>query len=113
MPAGVQPLQIRISRKPIGVYLYFVFDHLEAKPPVEYVKNPVGIKAGRGGVRWGLSDGITIGRRRMDNSVGRRLQRKMARQKQLGSKSWEKTVSQLRKHSHREQISLIATSCTG
>ena len=104
VPAGIQPLQIRISRRPNGVYLYFVFDHLEVKPPVEYVKNPVGIKAGRSGVRWGLSDGNTIERRRVDNSVQRRLQRKMARQ-QLGSKSREKTVAQLRKHSHREQIS--------
>jgi len=103
VPEVIQPLQIRISRKPNGVYLYFVFDHLEAKPPVEYVNKPVGIKAGRGGVRWGLSDGSTIERRRVDNSVNRRLQRKMARQK-LGSRSRDKTVAQLRKHHHREQI---------
>ena len=35
--------------------------------------------------------------------VRRRLQRKMARQK-MGSKSREKTVTQLAKHSHQEQI---------
>ena len=46
-----------VSRRPNGVYLYFVFDHLEAQLPVEEVKNPVGINAGRGGVRWGFSDG--------------------------------------------------------
>ena len=103
VPTGIQPLQIRIGRKPNGVYLYFVFDHLEAKPQVELAKNPVGIKAGRGRVRWGLSDGNTIERRRVDNKVQRRLQRKMARQK-MGSKSRDKTVARLRKHSHREQI---------
>ena len=57
VPVGIQPLEIRVSRRPNGVYLYFVFDHLEAKPPIEDVKNPVGINAGRGGVRWGFSDG--------------------------------------------------------
>ena len=57
VPAGIQPLQILVSRRPNGVYLYFVFDHLEAKPLIEDVKNPVGINAGRGGVRWGFSDG--------------------------------------------------------
>ena len=57
VPAGIQPLQILVSRRPNGVYLYFVFDHLEAQLPVEEVKNPVGINAGRGGVRWGFSDG--------------------------------------------------------
>ncbi len=103
VPAGVQPREIHVSRRPNGVYLYFVFDHLEAKPPVGKVKNPVGINAGRGRVRWGLSDGSTIERRRVDNKVSRRLQRKMARQK-MGSKSREKTVIQLAKHSHREQI---------
>ena len=103
VPAGVQPREIHVSRRPNGVYLYFVFDHLEAKLPVEKFKNPVGINAGRGRVRWGLSDGRTIERRRADNKVSRRLQRKMARQK-MGSKSREKTVTQLAKHSHREQI---------
>ena len=103
VPAGVQPLQTLISRRPNGVYLYFVFDHLEAKPPVERVENPVGIKAGRGGVRWGLSDGGTIARRRLDNKVSRRLQRRASRQK-LGSKSREKTVAQLAKHTNRERI---------
>ena len=103
VPPGIQPLQIRISRRPNGVYLYFVFDHLEAKPPVERAKNPIGIKAGRGGVRWGLSDGSTIERRRVDNSVNRRLQRKIARQKPE-SKSRDKTVAQLGKHHHREQV---------
>ena len=103
VPEGIQPLQIRISRRPNGVYLYFVFDHLEAKPPVECTSNPVGIKAGRGGVRWGLSDGSTIERRHVDNKARRRLQRKMARQ-QMGSRSRDKTVAQLRKHHHREQI---------
>ena len=103
VPAGVQPREIHVSRRPNGVYLYFVFDHLEAEPPVEEVKNPVGINAGRGRVRWGLSDGGTVERRRVDNKVSRRLQRKMARQK-MGSKSREKTVTQLAKHSHREQI---------
>ena len=103
VPAGVQPREVHVSRRPNGVYLYFVFDHLEAKPPVEEVKNPIGINAGRGRVRWGLSDGTTVERRREDNSVHRRLQRKMARQK-MGSKSRGKTVTQLAKQSHREQI---------
>ena len=103
VPAGVQPREIHVSRRPNGVYLYFVFDHLEATPPVEKVKTPVGINAGRGRVRWGLSDGSTIERRRVDNKVSRRLQRKMSRQN-MGSKSREKTVTQLAKHSHREQI---------
>ena len=87
----------------IGVYLYFVFNHLEAKPPVEDMKNPVGINAGRGGVRWGFSDGSTIERRRVDSKVRRRLQRKLARQK-IGSRSKQKTAAQLRKYTHREQI---------
>ena len=103
VPAGIQPLQILVSRRPNGVYLYFVFDHLEAKPPIEDVKNPVGINAGRGGVRWGFSDGTTVERRRQDNKVRRRLQRKLARQK-IGSRSKQKTVAQLRKYTHREQI---------
>ena len=103
VPAGIQPLEIRVSRRPNGVYLYFVFDHLEAKPPIEDVKNPVGINAGRGGVRWGFSDGTTVERRRQDNKVRRRLQRKAARQKQ-GSKSKNKTFARLRKHNHRERL---------
>ena len=103
VPAGIQPLQILVSRRPNGVYLYFVFDHLEAKPPIEDVKNPVGINAGRGGVRWGFSDGTTVERRRVDNKGRRRIQRKVARQK-LGSKSRQKTVAQLAKHTNREKI---------
>ena len=103
VPAGIQPLQILVSRRPNGVYLCFVFDHLEAKPPIEDVKNPVGINAGRGGVRWGFSDGSTVGRRRVDDKGRRRIQRKVARQK-LGSKSRQKTVAQLAKHTHREKI---------
>ena len=103
VPAGIQPLQILVSRRPNGVYLYFVFDHLEAQLPVEDVKNPVGINAGRGGVRWGFSDGTTVERRRVDNKGRRRIQRKVARQK-LGSKSRQKTVAQLAKHTHREKI---------
>ena len=103
VPAGIQPLQILVSRRPNGVYLYFVFDHLEAQLPVEEVRNPVGINAGRGGVRWGFSDGSTVGRRRVDNKGRRRIQRKVARQK-LGSKSRQKTVAQLAKHTHREKI---------
>ena len=31
VPAGVQPREIHVSRRPNGVYLYFVFDHLEAE----------------------------------------------------------------------------------
>ena len=103
MPVGIQPLQILVSRRPNGVYLYFVFDHLETKPPIEDVKNPVGINAGRGGVRWGFSDGTTVERRRVDNKGRRRIQRKVARQK-LGSKSRQKTVAQLAKHTNREKI---------
>ena len=103
VPAGIQPLQIRVSRRPNGVYLYFVFGHLEAKPSVEEVKNPVGINAGRGGVRWGFSDGTTVERRRVDNKGRRRIQRKVARQK-LGSKSRQKTVARLAKHTDREKI---------
>ena len=103
VPAGIQPLQILVSRRPNGVYLCFVFDHLEAQLPVEEVRNPVGINAGRGGVRWGFSDGTTVERRRQDNKGRRRIQRKVARQK-LGSKSRQKTVAQLAKHTHREKI---------
>ena len=103
VPAGVQPREIHVSRRPNGVYICFLFDHLEAEPPVEEVKNPVGINAGRGRVRWGLSDGSTVERRHVDNSVVRRLQRKIARQ-EMGSRSREKTVAQLSKHSHRERI---------
>ena len=103
VPPGIQPLQILVSRRPNGVYLCFVFDHLEAKPPIEDVKNPVGINAGRGGVRWGFSDGSTIERRRVDNKGRRRIQRKVARQK-LGSKSRQKTVAQLAKYTNREKI---------
>ena len=103
VPVGIQPLQILVSRRPNGVYLYFVFDHLEAQLPVGEVKNPVGINAGRGGVRWGFSDGSTVGRRRVDDKGRRRIQRKVARQK-LGSKSRQKTVAQLAKHTHREKI---------
>ena len=103
VPVGIQPLEIRVSRRPNGVYLYFVFDHLEAKPPIENVKNPVGINAGRGGVRWGFSDGTTVERRRQDNKVRHGLQRKAARQKQ-GSKSRGKTFARLRKHNHRERL---------
>ena len=103
VPVGIQPLQILVSRRPNGVYLYFVFDHLEAQLPVEEVRNPVGINAGRGGVRWGFSDGTTVERRRVDNKGRRRIQRKVARQK-LGSKSRQKTVAQLAKHTNREKI---------
>ena len=103
VPVGIQPLQILVSRRPNGVYLYFVFDHLEAQLPVGEVKNPVGINAGRGGVRWGFSDGSTVERRRVDNKGRRRIQRKAARQK-LGSKSRQKTVAQLAKHTNREKI---------
>ena len=103
VPAGIQPLQILVSRRPNGVYLCFVFDHLSAQLPVEEVRNPVGINAGRGGVRWGFSDGSTVGRRRVDDKGRRRIQRKVARQK-LGSKSRQKTVAQLAKHTHREKI---------
>ena len=54
-------------------------------------------------MRWGLSDGSLIDRRRVDDRRKRRLQRKMARQK-LGSNSRRKTVALLGKHTHREQI---------
>ena len=103
VPPGIQPLQILVSRRPNGVYLCFVFDHLSAQLPVEEVRNPVGINAGRGGVRWGFSNGSTVGRRRQDNKGRRRIQRKVARQK-LGSKSRQKTVAQLAKHTNREKI---------
>ena len=102
VPPGIQPLQILVSRRPNGVYLYFVFDHLEAKPPIEDVKNPVGINAGRGGVRWGFSDGSTVGRRRVDNKGRRRIQRKVARQK-LGSKSTKDCCAAGEAY-HREKI---------
>ena len=103
IPDGVQPLEIRVSRRPNGVYLYMVFDHLRAKPPVECPTKPVGINAGRSGTRWGLSDGRVIDRRRLDDKRKKRLQRKVARQK-LGSSSRRKTVSLLGKLTHREQI---------
>ena len=100
---GIQPREIRISRRPNGVYLYFVFNHLRATPPVECPTRPVGINAGRSGSRWGLSDGTIIDRRHQDDKRKKRLQRKIAKQK-LGSSSRHKTVSLLGKLSHREQI---------
>ena len=45
----------------------------------------------------------TVERRRVDNKGRRRIQRKVARQK-LGSKSRQKTVAQLAKHTNREKI---------
>ena len=92
IPVGMQPLEIRISRRPNGVYLYFVFDHLRASPAIESPQHPIGINAGRSGVRWGLSDGSLIDRRRVDDRRKRRLQRKIAQQK-LGSNSRRKTVA--------------------
>ena len=103
IPDGIQPLEIRISRRPNGVYLYFVFDHLRASPAVESPERPIGINAGRSGVRWGLSDGSLIDRRRVDDRRKRRFQRKIARQK-LGSNSRRKTVALLGKHTNREQV---------
>lgn len=103
IPEGVQPLEIRISRRPNGVYLYMVFNHLRANPKVEDVSNPVGINAGRSGTRWGLSDGTVIERRREDPRRKKRLQRKIARQ-HLRSSSRRKTVELLGKLAHREQI---------
>ncbi len=103
VPVDVQPAEIRISRRPNGIYLYLVFNHLEADPRIERAKNPVGINAGLSRVRWGFSDGTAVERRHVDNRPRRRLQRRVARQK-MGSKSREKTAAQLRKHSHREQI---------
>ena len=58
MPAGIQPLQIR--RQPPAqrrVSLLRVRPSRGESLRVEDVKNPVGINAGRGGVRWGFSDG--------------------------------------------------------
>ena len=46
VPVDVQPVEIRISRRPNGVYLYLVFNHLEAAPPIAQPKNPVGMNAG-------------------------------------------------------------------
>ena len=103
VPDGSQPLEIRVSRRPNGIYLYFVFDHLEAQAPVGEPRNPVGINAGRSGVRWGLSDGRTIPRRRTDDRRKKRLQRKIARQTK-GSNSRRKTVAQLSRLSERERI---------
>ena len=40
VPVGIQPLQILVSRRPNGVYLYFVFDHLEAKLPDRGCEEP-------------------------------------------------------------------------
>ena len=40
VPAGIQPLQILVSRRPNGVYLCFVFDHLEAQPPDRGCEEP-------------------------------------------------------------------------
>ena len=103
VPVDVQPVELRISRRPNGVYLYLVFNHLEADPPIAQAKNPVGMNAGLSRVHWGLSDGTTVERRRVDNKRRRRLQRKAARQK-MGSRSREKVAAQLRRYSHREQI---------
>lgn len=103
LPEGVQPLEIRISRRPNGVYLYFVFDHLRAKPLAEHSEAPVGINAGLSGVRWSLSDGTLIDRRRVNEKRTRRLQRKISRQR-LGSNSRRKTVSLLGKLANREKV---------
>lgn len=103
VPDDYQPLEIRISRRSNGVYIYMVFDHLEARAPVGEPVAPVGINAGASGVRWGLSDGRTIPRRRTDDSRRKRLQRRIARQKK-GSASRRKTVAQLSRLSERERI---------
>ena len=103
LPEGVQPLEIRISRRPTGVYLYMVFDHLEAEPPVENPLRPLGLNAGRSSVRWGLSDGRHIERRRVDDNVYKRLQRRLARQKR-GSGRRGKTLAQMQRWQERERV---------
>ena len=103
VPEGVQPLEIRVTRRPTGVYLCLVFDHLRGEAPAGEISNPVGINAGGSRVRWGLSDGTTLPRRETDPGPQRRLQRKLARQKNEAN-SRKKTVRQLGRHLFREQI---------
>ncbi len=103
VPGNYQPLEIRISRRPNGVFIYMVFDHLEARAPVGEPLAPVGINAGASRVRWGLSDGRTIPRRRTDDRRKKRLQRKISRQHR-GSNSRQKTVARLSRLSERERI---------
>ena len=102
VPEGVQPVEIRISRRPTGVYVYMVFDHLEAEPPVENPAKPIGINAGRSGARWALSNGRHIDRRRVDDSHYKRLQRRLARQVR-GSGRRGKTLAQMQRWQERER----------
>lgn len=86
IPAGQQPLDIKITRKPNGVYLSMSFDVGEAPeaaatPP----SNPVGIDMGVA-KRAALSTGETFEGRKRDNSKARRLQRKMQRQRDAAVK---------------------------
>ena len=102
IPLDRQPLEMRVSRRSNGVYLYLVFDIGEAPVALELFDNPVGIDAGilR---RFTLSDGTVIERRNTSPWVKRRLQRKLARQKK-GSNSRRKTIEQLRKFEQRQTI---------
>ena len=102
IPLDRQPLEMRVSRRSNGVYLYMVFDIGEAPAVLDLVDNPVGIDAGviR---RFTLSDGTVIERRSMSPWVKRRIQRKLARQKK-GSYSRRKTLMRLRKFEERQTI---------
>ena len=103
LPYQRQPLQIHISRRPVGgVYVYMVFDHIE-DADLRECRKPVGINLGRSGVRWALSNGIVEERRRKNDADIKRLQRKMARQSK-GSKSRLKTIKKLRRLSEKENI---------
>ena len=103
VPGGVQPLEIRVTRRPTGIYLCLVFDHLRGESLAGETTNPVGINAGGSRVRWGLSDGTTIPRRETDPGQQHRLQRKIARQKNE-SNSRHKTVRQLGRLRYRERL---------
>ena len=97
---GIQPLQILVSRRPNGVYLYFVFDHLEAAAPCRRSeesgwnkRRPRTECAGDSRMAARSDAGVWIIR------AVAGLQRKMSRGRRLGSKSRQKTVAQLAKHS--------------
>lgn len=86
IPDGARPLDIKITRKPNGVYLSMSFD-LGDTPTVveERPSNPVGIDVGVA-KRATLSSGERIEGRVRDARKKRRLERKMQRQRDAALK---------------------------
>lgn len=86
IPPNARPSDIKITRKPNGVYLSMTFDLGDA-PAVaeERPSNPVGIDVGVK-KRATLSSGGRIERRERDERKKRRLERKMQRQRDAALK---------------------------